>query len=136
MHSAAVRGTQRAPIAGFVENRCNHREGRRTPCYSRSPQLFERLSDHFRYDSSVPNASGVFSTGSNSGCCTIFPYRAIDASRIPRGTAHRNRWSSTGGTTEAASEEEPVAVDRLEPQADVPVRLVTLHHVRDVFEPW
>lgn len=49
--------------------------GIRTPWYSRNPQLFEQLADHFRYDSSVPNASAGFSTGSNSGCCTVFPYR-------------------------------------------------------------
>lgn len=53
-------------------------DGMRTPWYSRSPQLFQQLSNHFRYDSSVPNASGSFSSGSNSGCCTVFPYRATD----------------------------------------------------------
>jgi peptidoglycan/xylan/chitin deacetylase (PgdA/CDA1 family) len=53
-------------------------EGIRTPWYSRSPELFEQLARRFRYDTSVPNASGFFSTGSNSGCCTVFPYRASD----------------------------------------------------------
>jgi hypothetical protein len=47
----------------------------RTPWYGRDPALFETLDTCFRYDSSVPNASSIFSEGSNSGCCTIFPYR-------------------------------------------------------------
>ncbi|MFP8877952.1 MAG: hypothetical protein VCE43_00020 [Myxococcota bacterium] len=63
-------------IAGRFAPRCV--EGMRTPWYSRCSQLFEQLASHFRYDSSVPNASGIFSTGSNSGCCTVFPYRAVD----------------------------------------------------------
>ncbi len=49
-------------------------EGIRTPWYCRSPRLFEVLSRHFGYDSSVPNASGFFSSGGHSGCCTAFPY--------------------------------------------------------------
>jgi peptidoglycan/xylan/chitin deacetylase (PgdA/CDA1 family) len=48
--------------------------GIRTPWYCRSPGLFEVLGRHFAYDSSVPNASGFFSAGSNSGCCSLFPY--------------------------------------------------------------
>ena len=50
-------------------------EGIRTPWYCRSPQLSCVLTRHFRYDCSVPNASSFFSSGSNSGCCTVFPYR-------------------------------------------------------------
>jgi hypothetical protein len=49
--------------------------GMRTPWYCRSAQLFEVLSAHFSYDSSVPNSSSFFSASSNSGCCTVFPYR-------------------------------------------------------------
>jgi peptidoglycan/xylan/chitin deacetylase (PgdA/CDA1 family) len=49
--------------------------GMRTPWYCRSPQLFEVLSRHFSYDSSVPNTSSFFSAASNSGSCTVFPYR-------------------------------------------------------------
>ncbi len=51
-------------------------EGVRTPWYARSPELFRVLARHFRYDSSVPNASGFFTTGSNSGCCSFLPYEA------------------------------------------------------------
>lgn len=50
-------------------------EGIRTPWYSRSGQMFDVLSRHFFYDSSVPNSSGYFSIESNSGCCSLFPYR-------------------------------------------------------------
>ena len=49
--------------------------GMRTPWYCRSPQLFDVLSHSFLYDSSVPNASDFYSSVSNSGCCTIFPYQ-------------------------------------------------------------
>jgi hypothetical protein len=35
------------------------------------------LPDHFAYSSSVPNASAGFSRGTNSGCCTLFPYRTV-----------------------------------------------------------
>jgi peptidoglycan/xylan/chitin deacetylase (PgdA/CDA1 family) len=52
--------------------------GIRTPWYCRSPQLFEVLSRRFSYDTSVPNSSAFFSTESNSGCCTIFPYEPRD----------------------------------------------------------
>ncbi len=50
-------------------------EGIRTPWYCRSASLYAVLARHFVYDSSVPNASGFFSSGSNSGCCSIFPFR-------------------------------------------------------------
>ncbi len=50
-------------------------EGIRTPWYCRSERLFRVLARHFRYDTSVPNASGFFSSETNSGCCTFFPYR-------------------------------------------------------------
>ncbi len=50
-------------------------QGIRTPWYCRSKQLFAVLARHFSYDSSVPNASGFFSSGSNSGCSSFFPYR-------------------------------------------------------------
>lgn len=50
-------------------------EGIRTPWYCRSEGLFRVLAPHFRYDTSVPNASGFFSSDTNSGCCTFFPYR-------------------------------------------------------------
>lgn len=49
--------------------------GIRTPWYCRSPQLMQVLSEHFDYSSSVPNASAFFSSRSNSGCCTVFPYQ-------------------------------------------------------------
>lgn len=51
--------------------------GIRTPWYCRSAQLMGVLADHFAYSSSVPNASAFFSKGTNSGCCTIFPYRTV-----------------------------------------------------------
>ena len=50
-------------------------EGIRTPWYGRSERLFRILARHFRYDSSVPTASGFFSSHTNSGCCSLFPYR-------------------------------------------------------------
>ena len=50
-------------------------EGMRTPWYCRSEQLHRVLDRHFRYDSSVPNASGFFSAETNSGCCSFLPYR-------------------------------------------------------------
>ena len=50
--------------------------GMRTPWYGRSEGLFSVLARHFAYDSSVPNASGFFSNRTNSGCCTLFPYRS------------------------------------------------------------
>jgi hypothetical protein len=52
--------------------------GIRTPWYCRNFCLFDVLSRNFTYDSSVPNASGLFSSGSNSGCCSVFPYAAHD----------------------------------------------------------
>jgi len=52
--------------------------GMRTPWYSRSPQLSRVMSGYFRYDSSIPNSSAIFSGGSNSGSCTIFPYRLVN----------------------------------------------------------
>jgi peptidoglycan/xylan/chitin deacetylase (PgdA/CDA1 family) len=53
--------------------------GIRTPWYCSSPQLFGVLARHFAYDSSVVNASALFSRGTNSGCATVLPYRARDA---------------------------------------------------------
>jgi peptidoglycan/xylan/chitin deacetylase (PgdA/CDA1 family) len=50
--------------------------GMRTPWYARSRGLFEAIARHFEYDSSVPNASGFFSSRTRSGCCTVFPYQA------------------------------------------------------------
>jgi hypothetical protein len=47
----------------------------RTPWYARTPQLLEILARDFRYDSSVPNASGFFSATTRSGCCSVFPFR-------------------------------------------------------------
>jgi len=52
-------------------------EGIRTPWYCRSAQLMSILPDHFAYSSSVPNASAAFSRTTNSGCCTLFPYRTV-----------------------------------------------------------
>lgn len=49
--------------------------GVRTPWYCRSEQLFGVLEQHFAWDSSVPNASGFFTSQSNSGCCSLLPYR-------------------------------------------------------------
>ena len=49
--------------------------GIRTPWNCRSPRLLDVLSRHFAYDSSVPNASAFYSYASNSGCCSVFPYR-------------------------------------------------------------
>jgi peptidoglycan/xylan/chitin deacetylase (PgdA/CDA1 family) len=49
--------------------------GMRTPWYCRSEQLHRVLGRHFQYDSSVPNASGFFSSETNSGCCSFLPYR-------------------------------------------------------------
>jgi peptidoglycan/xylan/chitin deacetylase (PgdA/CDA1 family) len=51
--------------------------GFRTPWYCRSAQLMGILPDHFAYSSSVPNASAFFSRSTNSGCCTLFPYRTV-----------------------------------------------------------
>jgi peptidoglycan/xylan/chitin deacetylase (PgdA/CDA1 family) len=48
--------------------------GMRTPWYARSRALFEAIAGRFAYDSSVPNASGFFSAGTRSGCCSLFPY--------------------------------------------------------------
>ncbi len=52
--------------------------GIRTPWYCRSAQLYSVLSRHFTYSSSVPNASAFYSSGSNSGCCTIYPYEPVE----------------------------------------------------------
>jgi hypothetical protein len=52
-------------------------DGIRTPWYCRSAQLMGLLPDHFAYSSSVPNASAFFSRTTNSGCCTLFPYRTV-----------------------------------------------------------
>lgn len=52
--------------------------GIRTPWYCSSPQLFGVLARHFAYDSSVVNASALFTRGTNSGCATVFPYRALE----------------------------------------------------------
>lgn len=52
--------------------------GVRTPLYCRSAQLMGVLAESFGYSSSVPNASASFSNGTNSGCCTLFPYRTVD----------------------------------------------------------
>lgn len=58
--------------------------GIRTPWYCRGPQLVELLGEQFSYSSSVPNASAFFSSRSNSGCCTVFPYRpAADLLELP-----------------------------------------------------
>jgi peptidoglycan/xylan/chitin deacetylase (PgdA/CDA1 family) len=52
--------------------------GVRTPWYCRDPDLFRVLARYFSYDSSVPNVGTLDSATSNSGCCTIFPYRPVD----------------------------------------------------------
>lgn len=50
--------------------------GMRTPWYARSRELFAAIAGRFAYDSSVPTASAFFSSGTRSGCCTVFPYEA------------------------------------------------------------
>jgi peptidoglycan/xylan/chitin deacetylase (PgdA/CDA1 family) len=50
-------------------------EGIRTPWYCRSKKLMTVLADYFQYSCSVPNSSAFFSSNSNSGCCSVFPFR-------------------------------------------------------------
>ncbi len=49
--------------------------GIRTPWYCRSEQLMGVIGSHFAYSSSVPNSSAFYSRETNSGCCTVLPYR-------------------------------------------------------------
>ena len=49
--------------------------GIRTPWNCRSPGLLRVLASRFAYDASVPSASSFYSSGSNSGCCSVFPFR-------------------------------------------------------------
>jgi peptidoglycan/xylan/chitin deacetylase (PgdA/CDA1 family) len=51
--------------------------GIRTPWYCRSPELSGVLTRYFDYDSSVPTASAFFSSVSNTGCCTLFPWAPV-----------------------------------------------------------
>jgi peptidoglycan/xylan/chitin deacetylase (PgdA/CDA1 family) len=58
--------------------------GIRTPWYARSVALDAVLAAHFRYDTSVPNASTFFSRGSASGCASVLPFAgAAGLRRLP-----------------------------------------------------
>jgi peptidoglycan/xylan/chitin deacetylase (PgdA/CDA1 family) len=72
------RRRQEARMERIRERFAERPAGMRTPWYARSPQLFEVLAHHFDYDSSVPNSSSFFSAVSNSGSCTVFPYRPTE----------------------------------------------------------
>lgn len=57
--------------------------GVRTPWYGRDPQLMSVLARHFGYSSSTPNASPFYTTHSNSGCCTFFPFQREGIVELP-----------------------------------------------------
>ncbi len=97
--------------------------GIRTPWNCRSPGLLDVLSRHFAYDSSVPNASAFYSSRSNSGCCSVFPYRhASGILEIPAtlppdtGLDHSERYRVLGQLVDRIVELGGVVVVTVHPQ--------------------
>jgi peptidoglycan/xylan/chitin deacetylase (PgdA/CDA1 family) len=57
-------------------------QGYRAPSLCRTPELFDELVRHFRYDSSIPTSGGLFPVPGN-GCATARPFVLRGLTEVP-----------------------------------------------------